>query len=408
MNAVWTAAVVSMISCAILQPAPAAEAAKFSEKVLYSFGDGTDGEDPAADLIDVNGTLYGTTYGGGSYGEGTVFSLDLATGAETVLHAFGNGTDGQAPAAGLIDVNGTLYGTTFLGGAGCQGSGGCGTVFAIDPKSGAETVLYSFCNQQNCSDGAIPNASLIDRNGVLLGTTTRGGSSANCAGGCGTVFALDPKTGVENVLYSFCDQPNCPDGKYPYASLIDVKGTLYGTTFYGGSNGDGTVFALDPDTGAEKVLYSFCGQKKCSDGAGPYAGVVDVKGTLYGTTYLGGSHRDGTVYSLDPHTGAEKVLHSFCSRPLCTDGTAPYAGLIGVKGTLYGTTQEYGSHHGGVVFALDTRTGVQKAVYSFCRQPNCIDGQDPVGSLIDVKGTLYGTTAAGGTDEFGTVFVITR
>jgi uncharacterized repeat protein (TIGR03803 family) len=188
-----------------------------------------------------------------------------------------------------------------------------------------------------------------------------------------------------------------------------VKGKLYGTSFYGGNAGDGTVFAFDPATGAEKVLYSFCSRTKCEDGAGPYASLVDGKGMLYGTAYLGGRRNRGTVFALDPDTGKEKVLHSFCNQANCTDGQAPYAGLIEVRGVLYGTAQEYGVHgFGGLVFAIDPKTGVETSVYSFCRILNCTDGDDPTGGVIDVGGTLYGTTAAGGTYGSGTVFALTK
>ena len=141
----------------------------------------------------MTGILYGTTYVGGGtgcggYGCGTVFSLDPSTGTETVLHSFGNGTDGANPSASLIDVKGTLYGTTSTGGGtGCHGYG-CGTVFSLDPSTGAETVLYSFCCRRNCTDGANPYASLTAVNGKFYGTTESGG-----AYGYGTVFVLKKK-----------------------------------------------------------------------------------------------------------------------------------------------------------------------------------------------------------------------
>jgi uncharacterized repeat protein (TIGR03803 family) len=187
-----------------------------------------------------------------------------------------------------------------------------------------------------------------------------------------------------------------------------VKSKLYSTSFYGGANGDGTVFALDPATGAEKVLYSFCDRRNCRDGAAPYASLVDVKGTLYGTAYLGGTHHRGTVFAVDPNTGKERVLYSFCPQANCS-GTAPYAGLIEKKGVLYGTTQEYGGHaFGGTVFAINLNTGVESSVYSFCRILNCLDGADPTGGLVDVGGTLYGTTATGGVYGSGTVFALKK
>ncbi|MGH6876479.1 MAG: choice-of-anchor tandem repeat GloVer-containing protein, partial [Rhizomicrobium sp.] len=242
---------------------------------------------------------------------------------ERVVHSFKDSPDGAYPAADLIDVGGTLYGTTVEGGANCEAYDGCGTVFSLDPATGAETVLYSFCSQQNCTDGEDPGASLIDVGGKLYGTTVHGGRD-DCfeSNGCGTVFSLDLATGAETVPYSFCSQQNCTDGEYPEASLIDVGGKLYGTTGDGGRYGCferfgcGTVFSLDPKTRTEKVLYAFCSQENCTDGALP-AGLIDVKGMLYGTTDRGGAncegegHGDygcGTAFAVDLKTGVETVL----------------------------------------------------------------------------------------------------
>ena len=261
---------------------------------------------PTGSVINAGSMLYGTTYAGGgrAWGEGAVFSLDLANGEGTVLHSFnGKGKKGGYPWAGVIDVNGTLYGTTYAGGTGsCVNDGtGCGTVFSIDPQTGAEKVLHYFGSG---TDGRYPQAGLIDVGGTLYGTTDSGGTGS-CGDnyGCGTVFSLNPKTHAETVLYSF--QENGTDGRYPEAGLVDVNGTLYGTTSAGGSGscendgdgvpGCGTVFSIDPQTGAETVVYSFAGSP---DGASPEAGLIDVNGTLYGTTFLGGSGSCDSFYSI--------------------------------------------------------------------------------------------------------------
>ena len=261
----------------------------------------------------------------------------------------------------MIDVQGTLYGTTRFGGNdNCNEGYGCGVVFAFDPSTGAEKTLYTFCSQQNCADGAYPVAGLINVNGTLYGTTSTGGADF----GGGTVFAIDPNTGAETVLYSFCSQANCADGQQPDASLIEVKGMLYGTTYFGGANvkcvddtyGCGTVFSVNPATGAETALYSFCSQTNCSDGAQPVASLVDAKGALYGTTTFGGvrcpdnSLGCGTVFALDLETSAETVVYSFRGNG-AHDGSYPAAGLIRAKGKLYGTTADGGSGY-GTVFAL--------------------------------------------------------
>lgn len=374
------------------------------EKTLHSFGSGTDGRNPYAGLTVANGVLYGTNAGGGAHDRGAVFALDPKTGAEKVVYSFGTqggNTDGELPVAGLIDVKGLLYGTTEDGGA-----SGRGIVFALDPNKGKEKVLYSFCSQANCPDGAYPEASLTYVNGTLYGTTIFGGAAND-----GTVFAIDPKTGTERIVYSFCSQAKCADGIWPVAALIDVKGTLYGTSYGGGNTNWGTVFALDPATGAETVIYSFCINQDCTDGRAPYAGLIEMKGTLYGTTEFGGTNclangGCGIVFAIDPAAHTEKVLYSFCSAQNCSDGAYPQANLIAVNGKLYATTEAGGSSNWGTVFAIDPATGKEKVVYSFCGQ-NYADGALPYAGLIDVHGTLYGTTEYGGAYAYGAVYAVT-
>ena len=250
--------------------------------VLHSFTGGGDGALPWAGMIaDAAGNLYGTTYGGGASGQGTVFELD-PSGTLTVLYSFTGGND-ASPWAGLIaDAAGNLYGTT-------EGGDGPGEVFQLTP-SGAFTVLHNFTGR----DGAIPHGGLIlDAAGNLYGTTHNGGASAAYS----TVFQLTP-WGTLNVLHSFTGGG---DGAYPEAGLIaDMAGNLYGTTWGGGTGGRGTVFQLTP-SGTLTVLHSFTGG---SDGAWPAAGLfADAAGNLYGTTSSGGATAScpggcGTVYQL--------------------------------------------------------------------------------------------------------------
>ena len=338
-----------------------------SETVLYSFctqSGCSDGREPVAGLImDKKGNLYGTTSFGGAYGYGTVFKL-TRDGIEAVLYSFcahaPNCTDGAMPlAAGLIlDKEGNLYGTTPYGGTNCtQEFGACGTLFKLTP-AGQETVLYSFCSQSDCSDGAEPLAGVImDKKGNLYGTTAFGGASPECGLGCGTVFKVTP-AGKETVLYSFGSQSG--DGYYPEGLIMDKKGNLYGTTGSGGANHNGTVFKMTP-TGTETVLYSFCSQSGCSDGAWPQAGVImDEKGNLYGTTIWGGNlscpfgdgSGCGVAFRLTP-AGKETVLYTLCSQSGCTDGASPYGGLIMDKeGNLYGTTNQGGAYGAGTAFKV--------------------------------------------------------
>ena len=368
--------------------------------VLYSFKGLNDGRDPhAGPLVKIKGTLYGTTeYGGGPcHGRcfgGTVFTI-TTSGTESVLHSFETASgDGKNPRAGIIDGTGTLYGTTVHGGsASCY----CGTVFKLT-LSGAETVLYSFTGKP---DGYGPDAGLLDVNGTLYGTTINGG-----ANGDGTVFAVAP-SGTETVLHSFAGKP---DGAHPYAGLVNVNGTIYGTTTSGGANcgstgGCGTVFTITP-SGAEAVLYSFKGGP--GDGRYPtQANLLDVDGTLYGTTKHGGPNNGGTVFSMTT-SGAETVLHSFGGSE---DGVFPYGGLLDVNGTLYGTTSNggtgsclrYGNVPGcGTVFKTTT-SGTETVLHNF---DGLKEGRFPYSGLTDVRGMLYGTTTAGGTKNAGTVYSI--
>jgi uncharacterized repeat protein (TIGR03803 family) len=429
-----------------------------TETVLYSFCTQgviyctTDGDYPKAGLVeDTFGNLFGTTEGGGANVGGTVFRLTPSGSGYnyTELYSFcsqANCTDGDDPFAGVIeDTSGNLYGTTAGGGTndvsscGVDGLTGCGTVFELTPSASGytEAVLYSFCSQggANCTDGSIPGTSLIeDASGNFYGTTYAGGANgiSACAAsgylaGCGTVFKLTPSASgyMESVLYSFCAQTNCNDGFWPRASLIeDASGNFYGTTLSGGANGAGTVFKLTPNGNGytESVLYNFCSQggTNCTDGGFPSAALVeDASGNFYGTTGGGGVSSSGTVFELTPSGNGytESVLYSFCSQggANCTDGKAPYAGLIeDASGNLYGTTLLGGAgDDGGTVFKLTPSASgyTESVLYSFCSQdgPDCTDGQYPYAGLIeDASGNLYGTTYQGGTSGvYGAVFKLT-
>jgi uncharacterized repeat protein (TIGR03803 family) len=269
------------------------------ESVLYDFAGGSDGAFPVAGLIaDGAGNFYGTTGGGGidcngtGEGCGTVFRI-TPRGRENVLYAFKGGNDGIYPAAGLLPGSpGIFYGTTANGGTDCDGTGqGCGTIFELTVK-GAETVLYAF---KGGNHGAYPAAGVIeDGAGNFYGTTNNGGVDCDGSGaGCGAVFEL-AANGKETGLHVFMGGS---DGAYPKdAPVMDSAGNLYGTTVEGGgANDGGVVFRVKPG-GRETIIYSFSGG---ADGGGPFAGLImDASGNLYGTTYVGGADGDGTVFKL--------------------------------------------------------------------------------------------------------------
>jgi uncharacterized repeat protein (TIGR03803 family) len=356
-----------------------------SNPIIYAFTGVPDGSLPYAGLIDVGGTLYGTTgfggtEGGSGGGYGTVFSVTLG-GSETVLHSFAGGTDGIRPYAGLIDVKGTLYGTASGGGSGGNG----GTVFSIT-TSGTEKVLYSF---KASGDGQTPYAGLLYVKGALYGTTIAGGTA-----GDGTVFKLvltGKNAGKETVLHNFTGGS---DGYGPQAALIQYKGDFYGTTFEGGgSNNDGTVFKVTP-SGQETIVHAFAG----TDGSNPVASLLPYHGMLYGMTDHGGAKNLGTVFKMTPK-GKLTVIHSFTNVP--DEGWNPLgADLINVNGTFYGTVSFTNTGSGGL-FAI-TPSGSESLIYIF----NGNDGgpSAPYSGVINVGGTLYGTTINGGPAQAGTVY----
>lgn len=314
----------------------------FSEQILYTFTGGSDGEYPQAGLLmDASRNLYGTTASGGSHGMGTVFELvnNSGTYTEQILYNFSGGNDGF-PAAGLIvDASGNLFGTT-------GGPSSTGTVFELVKHPGAysEQILYAFTGH---SDGGYPQAALfMDASGNLFGTTELGGSNNN-----GTVFELKNNSGTytEQTLYSFAGGN---DGATPDSTLVmDNSGNLYGATQSGGTSNNGTVFELvnqGAGTYAEQVLHSFTGG---NDGANPYAGpIMDALGNLIGTTTYGGPGGAGTVFALVNRSGTyiEQVLYSFSGG---SDGSFPESSLsMDGFGNLYGTTYSGGAHGEGTVF----------------------------------------------------------
>jgi uncharacterized repeat protein (TIGR03803 family) len=326
----------------------------------------------------------------------------VAGSASKVLYKFKGGNDGGHPIAGLVfDAAGSLYGTTAEGGGQtCDGSGPCGTVFELTPNSDGswtEHVLYRFAGG---SDGIGPEAGLtFDGAGNLYGTTVFGGGSANCNGGCGTVFELTPNpdgSWTESVLYRFCQVRKCADGYSPYAGLtLDGAGNLYGTTPYGGASGIGTVFKLTPNAGGswtESVLHSFSGFPK--DGDEPFSGVIfDKKGNLYGTA--------GIVFKLKPNSDGswtETVLHTF------SKGGSAAPLVFDSAGNLYGTTADGGTSNAGTVFKLTPRSNgswTESVLHSFATH----GAANPRGGLLsDAVGNLYGTTVNGGAANGGAVF----
>jgi uncharacterized repeat protein (TIGR03803 family) len=226
-------------------------------KTLVTFS-GADGGNPTAALVQgIDGNLYGTTNAYGPNLGGSVFKM-TPSGSLTVLYNFcaqPNCVDGSRPNSMVLGSDGNFYGTTNFG-----GSANGGIVFKITPE-GTFKTLYSFCALTNCIDGNRPNGLMLGNDGDFYGTTNFGGSANS-----GVVFKITSEFALRTI-YSFCSQSNCSDGALPVATVIQATdGNLYGTTEEGGANGSGTVFKVTL-MGALTTLYSFCSQPNCADGA---------------------------------------------------------------------------------------------------------------------------------------------
>jgi len=400
-----------------------AASAAATETPIFTFPAGSggvagDGAEADGDFVVSGGLLYGVALIGGksalgcSTGCGTAFSISPG-GTFDLLHVFGvKKTDGMLPAAALTQDKKLFYGATVFGGNVNCGSGsgnGCGTVYSMKPD-GTEKVIYKFNGEEDGgADGSEPSSPLLAIGGTLYGVTGEGGTG--CAtDGCGTVFSITPD-GTETVLYTF---KGGDDGANPSGHLIQVGKLIYGETLTGGGSGCngegcGTVFSITA-AGAESVVYAFQGGK---DGETPDRGLVAVGKTLYGTTFYGGgsgctSHLGcGTIFSLTTK-GKETVLHSFAG----SDGAHPRAGLLDVGGTLYGTTEFGGilsncnnTGCGSIYSIAPAGTGFA-TVYNF---QGGTDGCFPTGLLANVSGVFYGSTAQCGnaSANAGTIYKLT-
>jgi uncharacterized repeat protein (TIGR03803 family) len=356
---------------------------------LVNFNGG-DGANPQAGLVVSGGTLYGTTYAGGSSGAGTVFSVNINGNDFTNLYNFNGATydtntgtyvpaDGANPAGGLLLSGNMLYGTTSAG-----GSSNAGTVFAINTNGGGYAILYNFSGG---SDGADPEAGLVLSGNTLYGTTFLGGTA-----NAGAVFRVNTNGAAFTNIYSF---NGGAIGANPEAALVLSGNTLYGTTSAGGSSGSGTVFRVNTNGRSPGNVYSFTGG---SDGANPEAGLLLSGSTLYGTAVNGGNSGWGTVFKVNTNGGG------FSSYPFnWSDGANPQAGLLLLGNTLYGTAVNGGGPGWGTVFQVNTNGGGFTNLYPFT---DGSDGANPEAGLVLLGNMLYGTTQADDPYGYGTVFAL--
>ena len=367
-----------------------------SEQVLTSFQSySVSGDTPKGPLIQGNdGALYGLTfYGGASLGgDGTIFKVNCDGNSFTVLHTFHFDQNGRNPHGGLVQAtNGTLYGATYYGGS----SGGMvGTLFKINPDGNGFSTLHNFGT--NAADGTYPVSGVLvqGKDDALYGTTSHGGLNNQ-----GIVFKMNLDGGNYTILHTFAT--NDGYGLSPDCGVIQASdGALYGTTPTAGTNGYGTVYKLNTDGNGYSVIHTFGAS---GDGRAPYCALVQgADGALYGTTWGGGTHYQGTVFKLNLDGSGYSVLYSFNESG--SDPHTPEAGLVqGSDGYLFGTGYGGSANGIGAVFTINTNGAGYAVLHQFTTGNQ--DASSPAAVLIQGKdGALYGTSIVGGTYGDGTVF----
>jgi uncharacterized repeat protein (TIGR03803 family) len=374
--------------------ADSASAQTAQYRTIQSFGvAGAVGQNPYAGVVSgTDGALYGTTSGGGSNSAGTVYRVNKDGSGYATLHAFLTNGVDGQSRGALIQASDGALYGMTVRG----GTNGAGTVYKLNVDGSGYRLLHVFGSVAR--DGGNPEAGLIEgHDGGLYGTTFWGGSN-----GVGTVFRLSKDGNSYGVLYHF--GRTASDGANPDTAVVQgADGALYGTTFFGGTNDAGTVFRLNTNGGSYGVLRTFT--KSAGDGQNPYAALMQASnGALYGTTYNGGASNVGTVFMLSTDGGGYSILHSFNS--FAGDAQRPRGALLeGKDGLLYGTTYSGGSNGVGAIFKL-AQAGANYSIWrGFLSSGG--DGQNPRGGLVlGSDGAFYGTTSAGGQSGVGTVFQI--
>ncbi len=403
MNSKALLASLALVGSAVCGPAFAQANSEIVYSLLYSWPSGPTTQTPSNGIkpyftlgLGSDGAFYGDTLYGGTFAEGSLFRLDPNTGVVETLFNFG-----PLPAAaypldtnGLVeDSQGNWYGTTLNGGTFTHCTNGCGTVFEY--SAGSITVLHNF---GATNDGFYPFSGLtIDDNGNLFGVTHQGG-----ANGDGTVFTLTNQGGG-SFTYTKMHDFNGSDGEDPYNSNLvwGPNGLLYGTTFSGGTKGgEGTVFSIMPTAPYTlTTLHSFDG----TDGQDPSSTLlVGQDSNLYGTTFVGGSHGDGTIFGLSPSGATFVSLHSFDPS---SDGAAPYAGLVqDASGNFFGNTFEGGAEGYGTIFMFSL-SGKFKVLHNFDSTSG--DALGGCGSLLQPSTDIFvGVSCNGGSSNQGAIYQI--
>lgn len=347
-------------------------------KVLHHF-QGLTGNHPSSPLAQrPDGTLYGTTEGGGTDGSGVVYTLQTNGTSFAVLKNFVYSSDGAVPKAGLASYGTVLFGTTI---STYDGSFG-GSIFTIDTDGSDFTTLKRLSG--NGREGGWPGQL------VLSGQTLCGMSEVGGTAGWGTIFKINTDGSGFEVLHNFV----VTNGAKPQGRLTQTSTALYGATYFGGQSNFGLLFKASTYDNCFTILKHFTG----ADGRYPAAGLVLQGAHLYGTTLRGGAHDGGTVFRINTDgTGFLVLKHfSFTNQ----EPTAPTAELLLSNGIIYGTSSKGGISNKGTLFQLKT----DGTDFSVLKHFTGNDGATPLAALLLSGDTLYGTASEGGSFDQGVVF----
>ena len=400
------------------------------------------GATPTGALLLLGQTLYGATGHGGSNGTGCIYALNTNGTGFAILHTFAGlatnqfgfatNRDGASPVGGLIAAGTNLFGVAWYGGASGQGA-----IFSLNTNGAGFTVLHAFATGATNSasglvtnsEGGTPAAGLTLSGTTLYGTTLYAGTNGN-----GTVFAVQTNGSGFRTLHAFSTlvASNNADGANPYAPLLLAGGTLYGTTQFGGTNGNGTLFSVGTNGAGFSDLHSFARVVDWAsgpyaniftngDGANPRAQLILAGNQLYGTATFGGLYGNGAVFALATNGASFTNLHNFSAGNLDYstfgitnhDGTWPQPGVIWSGNSLYGVC-EYGGLGLGTVFSVDTNGSAFTALHDFPAGstvtilPNSPNngGAYPQTQFLLSGGVLYSSSAYGGMFGSGTLFTV--
>ncbi|HTA28595.1 MAG TPA: choice-of-anchor tandem repeat GloVer-containing protein [Bacteroidia bacterium] len=340
--------------------------------------------------------MYGMTSAGGSHSDGTIYKFDPSTNTETVVYSFAGGTaDGASPQYGNLTFDGNnnlFYGMTQSGGA-----NGDGTIFSFNINTNAETLLYSF--KGGNTDGASPQDNLTydPVNGLFYGMTQLGGSSNNA----GTIFSFNPSTNTETQLFAFGVNPVIGT---PYEGMVynSTNGLFYGGCWYGGTHNFGGIFSFNPTNNTETTLYNL-GATNDGRYAGLQFTMDPVNGKYYLSGWEGCAHGGGGIMSFDPTTNTEAVVYSLqggTDGRACTGPLAYYSST----GVFYGVTQGATTQVNGTLYKFDPATNTHTVIHDFAGSPNDA-AEPQTGVVYNYSnGLYYGTTEIGGTYNKGTIY----